>query len=90
MYVNTLQNEYDEERIANYRTPTGVIDHETCTDNFLHRPKLGSIQGEWSYDKMDIVADTGTRLRLGLYLATRTDLSLYRPKSSAICISYMI
>ena len=25
--------------------------------------------------------------RLGLYLATRTDLSLYRPKSSAICIS---
>ena len=22
-----------------YRTPTGVIDHETCTDNFLYRPK---------------------------------------------------
>ena len=23
-----------------YRTPTGVIDHKTCTDNFLYRPKL--------------------------------------------------
>ena len=23
-----------------YRTATGVIDHETCTDNFLYRPKL--------------------------------------------------
>ena len=22
-----------------YRTPTGVIDHETCTDNILYRPK---------------------------------------------------
>ena len=22
-----------------YRTPTGVIDYETCTDNFLYRPK---------------------------------------------------
>ena len=22
-----------------YRTPTGVIDHETCADNFLYRPK---------------------------------------------------
>ena len=25
--------------ITYYRTPTGVIDHETCTDNFLYRPK---------------------------------------------------
>ena len=24
---------------APYRTPTGVIAHETCTDNFLYRPK---------------------------------------------------
>ena len=26
-------------QIPNYRTPTGVIDHQTCTDNFLYRPK---------------------------------------------------
>ena len=25
--------------VSNYRTPTGVIDHETCTDNFLYRQK---------------------------------------------------
>ena len=25
--------------ITVYRTLTGVIDHETCTDNFLYRPK---------------------------------------------------
>ena len=27
------------EVIGAYRTPTGVIAHETCADNFLYRPK---------------------------------------------------
>ena len=26
--------------IVYHRTPTGVIDHKTCADNFLYRPKL--------------------------------------------------
>ena len=28
------------DKTDNYRTPTGVIDHATCTDYFLYRPKL--------------------------------------------------
>ena len=37
-----LRNNINSVKIYYYRTPTGVIDHETCTDNFLYRPKLAN------------------------------------------------
>ena len=36
-----LNDNADGDRINTInRTPTGVIAHETCADNFLYRPKL--------------------------------------------------